>query len=293
MTEWSGKSKGTVLGYRIFVAFCKVGRRPAYLLLRIISFYYFLFAWPQRNSIYRYFRAGHKFSRTKSLISTIQNFYIFGQTLVDKHSVIGNLFSDLNFKFFGDENLSKILEMGKGGILLSAHIGNWEVAAHHLFYLNAKANIVVYDGENEEIKYYLNKISGNKLFNFIIMRKDMSHVFEIGYALSQNEFVCLHADRFLPDSQVIKLSFLGEEAKFPIGPFLLATTFGVPTVVTMAVKEKPDLYHYFCSDIVIRGINEKREIFINRLSTKYVQEVEKMVKKYPTQWFNYYNFWKK
>ena len=30
---------------------------------------------------------------------------------------------------------------------------------------------------------------------------------------------------------------------------------------------------------------------VNELLGKYISEVEKMVLKYPEQWFNYYNFW--
>ncbi len=46
MASWEGKSKGTKTGYRIFVWVLRhLGVRPAYFLLRFVSFYYFLVSW--------------------------------------------------------------------------------------------------------------------------------------------------------------------------------------------------------------------------------------------------------
>ena len=59
------------------------------------------------------------------------------------------------FNFDGEENLRKMVELGKGGLLLSAHIGNWEIAGHLLKRLNTKINIVMFDGEVQQIKAYL------------------------------------------------------------------------------------------------------------------------------------------
>lgn len=44
MSSWHGKSKGTPLGYRIFVWVLKnFGVLPAYFLLRFVVVYYFFF----------------------------------------------------------------------------------------------------------------------------------------------------------------------------------------------------------------------------------------------------------
>ena len=46
MSSWQGKSRGTHLGYRIFVWILKsFGVQPAYFLLRFVAFYYFLFSY--------------------------------------------------------------------------------------------------------------------------------------------------------------------------------------------------------------------------------------------------------
>ena len=65
----------------------------------------------------------------------------------------------------------------------------------------------------------------------------MSHVYAMGEALQKNELICLHADRFLEGNKTIVKNFLGEEANFPQGPFLLSSSFKVPVSVVFAFKE--------------------------------------------------------
>ena len=75
-----------------------------------------------------------------------------------------------------------------------------------------------------------------------------------------------------------------------MGPFLLASTFKVPVSYVFAVKESNLHYHLFASDIKDYAVVAKNEIMPQML-TEYVNEIEKKVKQYPEQWFNYYNFW--
>ena len=56
-TKWQGKSKGTVLGYRIFVFLMKrLGIYAAYSLLVFVALYYFLTEWQSNRFMYYYFR---------------------------------------------------------------------------------------------------------------------------------------------------------------------------------------------------------------------------------------------
>ena len=66
--------------------------------------------------------------------------------------------------------------------------------------------------------------------------------------------------------------------------------FKVPVSYVFAVKESNLHYHLFASDIKDYAAVEKNEIMLQMLAD-YVNEIEKKVKQYPEQWFNYYNFW--
>jgi len=293
MAKWEGKSKGTTLGYKIFVWTSRyLGIAPAYFALRAVAFYFFLLSPKSSTPIYSYFRKHHHWGRMKSILKTYQNNYLLGQTLIDKIVMIAGYRNPFTFYSEGEENLYRMVAMGKGGILLSAHAGNWEMAGHHLKKLNTVINIVMFDGENENIKQYLEKL-GEKSFRVITIKDDMSHVYAMAAALANNEFICMHADRFLEGNKTMPLKFLGEEALFPTGPFQMSAGFNVPVSLVFAFKESSRHYHYYGSSLIQRAENESKKDFADRLAQLYVTDLEKKIRDYPEQWFNYYDFWKK
>jgi predicted LPLAT superfamily acyltransferase len=292
MPQWRGKSKGNKLGYSIFVFVCrKVGVIPAYLLLRFVAAYYFLFSWSTSKHIYQFFRYRIGYGKVKSILKIYTNYYVFGQTLIDKIMVLAGLHQKFTFNFDGVDNLREIVSEGRGGILLSAHVGNWEAAGQLLEHLNSPINIVMFDGEHKQIKEYLDSVAVNKQFKVIAIKDDMSHVYAIGEALQRNELICLHADRFLDDTKTLVKDFLGAPAHIPEGPFALSAVYKVPTSFVFAFKETDTHYHFFGSKFIQRQADEDKASFISRLSGLFVSQLEEKVKRYPEQWFNYYNFW--
>ena len=100
----------------------------------------------------------------------------------------------------------------------------------------------------------------------------------------------MHADRFLEGNKTLIANFLGEPARFPMGPFLLASKFKVPVSYVFAVKESNLHYHLFSSPVKDYSAVAKNDI-MQQMLNEYVAEIEKKITKYPEQWFNYYDFW--
>ncbi len=291
MSAWHGKSKGTPLGYRIFVWVLKTfGVLPAYFLLRFVALYYFFFSYKASRQIYLLYRYKLGYNWFSSIIKVYKNYFLLGQGIIDKVVLMSGIKNNFSFNFDGEDNLRKIAAMKQGGILLSAHIGNWDVAGHFFKRLETPINIVLYDGEDEQIKQYLDGVTGKRSVNIIVIKKDLSHIYAISDALSKNELVCMHADRFLEGNKTINAKFLEEQARFPIGPFQLAATFKVPVSFVFAVKESKLHYHLFASEIKDYSAVDRKEL-IPHMLMDYAAEMEKKVKQYPEQWFNYYNFW--
>jgi predicted LPLAT superfamily acyltransferase len=179
--------------------------------------------------------------------------------------------------------------MERGGILLSGHVGNWEIAGDLLKRLNTKINIVVFDAEHKWIKEYSNQVLFAN-YNLIVMKEDMSHVYEIGDALNRNELICLHADRFVDEAKTLEMEFFNQKALFPVGPFALAATFKVPVSFVFSFKETLRHYHFYGSPIIDFDPTLSKSEYIKYMATQFVQLFQKMVEKYPLQWFNYYKF---
>jgi predicted LPLAT superfamily acyltransferase len=291
MSSWEGKSRGNKLGYSIFIGILRYGGvMPAYVLLRFVAGYYFLFSYSSSRPIFQYFHTKVGYGWWKSLYNVYRNYYVFGQVLIDKVVVMSGLSNKFTFEFEGEAYLREITAAGKGGIMLSAHVGNWEVAGHLFQRLETRINIVMFDGEHERIKKYLSSVTGERNVNIIVIKDDLSHIYAINDALSKQELVCMHADRFLKGNKTVTVPFMGQDAEFPAGPFLLAATFRVPVSLVFACKESNTHYHLYATPP--REYNGRRRQGVELAAQDFVREMETIVKKHPEQWFNYYDFWK-
>ena len=88
--------------------------------------------------------------------------------------------------------------------------------------------------------------------------------------------------------------FLGAEAPFPAGPFILPVKFNVPVSFVFAMKERSDHYHFYATKPVSYNTaknSRERDIQAENLLNEYIVELEIILEKYPDQWFNYYDFW--
>lgn len=292
MPAWIGKSRGNKSGYQFFVWILKQGGvRPAYFLLRFVTLYFYFFSLSASRALYTFYRNRIGFGPIKTIFCIYQNYFLLGQTLIDKVALMSGIDNPFTFHFDGEENLHQMAKLGKGGILLSSHLGNWDIAGHLLKRLNTPINIIIFDGEHEQIKNYLNSVTQEKWVKFIVLKNDLSHIYEISDALKRNEFICMHADRFLPGNKTKSHLFLGKEASFPIGPFVLASTFRVPVSFVFAVKETTLHYHFFAT----KGkdySNVSKSVMMDAVLNDYVKEMEIKTRAYPRQWFNFYDFWK-
>ncbi len=286
--QWEGKSKGTVLGYRIFIFFIKnLGVPSAYGLLYFVAFYYFLFSYKSSRAIYSYFHHRMGYSQLGSVWAVYKNYFVFGKTIIDKVAISSGLKDRFTYECDGVETIVDLLDKKEGGIMISAHVGNFEIAEFFFEEIDTRSQIslVTTDAERRNIKEYMEKVTVRSNIKFILVQEDMSHIFEINNALSNGDLVCFTGDRYLPGSKTLSESLLGATAQFPAGPFLLASRLNVPVLFVYVMKETNKHYHLY----------SRKANFKNRdaqgLLKEYTKSVEWMLKKYPTQWFNYFDFW--
>jgi predicted LPLAT superfamily acyltransferase len=291
--KWEGKTRGGVKGHQIFVFILNFfGLQVAYFFLRFVAFYFLVTAKSTKTAV-KYFKEIHSYNSFNALRAAYTNYFIFGQTLLDKVALLAGMRNKFTVIHEGHEdNLVHLKNLGKGSILLSAHIGNWEIAGQMLESLDTKFNILIYDNEAEKMKAYMGDVMKKKNFKIIAIKDgEMGHLIELHLAFKNNEWVVMHGDRYLPGTTTIEKTFMGRKAKFPAGPFIMAAKFGVPITLVFAVKESTSQYHFFArKPIEIKRARTEVEVE-QAIQDKYVLELEDMVKRYPTQWFNFYDFW--
>jgi len=287
MSGWDGKTKGPLIGYQIFVFVIKTFGVPiAYFILQMVAYYYYLFEKGKREVMIDFYEKALKTTPAKARKLTRTNFYLLGQSIVDATAFLIGKHNHFTHDFTNEQYLIDIQNGGKGGILLSAHLGNWDTAANLLKKrVTPTINVVMLDAEVQKIKDFMDNTTGGSHFNIIPIKNDLSHIVSIHNALKRNEFVAIHADRFIDGAKFLEMDFLGQKAKFPAGPFIIAAKFDAPVTFVFAVKKGK--YHYELS--ATKPIEQK--LTTEQFAQCYVSELENKVKANPEQWFNYFNFY--
>ena len=286
MSEWQGKTRGGLIGHKIFVIVLKyLGLSFAYFILLFVALYFFLFVPKSFRLSYFYFRKVQGFSWFRSILSIYRNYYYFGQVLLDKVAILAGFTQNFSYDFDGRHHLREMVRENKGGILISAHVGNWEVAAHFLNELKGNIHIVMFDGEHEQIKNYLSDVMVKRNVEIIVVKNDLNHIFKINRALQNKEIVCIHGDRFMEGRKTLMCQFFNRPAKFPMGPFHMAAKFEVPIAYVFAFKESNRHYQFYAFPA------EKQREGLEALGQEFANTLESVMRKYPLQWFNYYPFW--
>lgn len=292
MSDWEGKTRGGKFGYWFFIKTIQyLGINVAYTFLLFVVVYFIPFAPKATAATWRYSRKILNYGVLQSVAMLFKNYYRLGQILIDKIAIHSGMEKKYNFKFEHYTEFLDILNSNQGVVMIGAHVGNWEIGTPFFSDYGKKINIVMYDAEHQKIKELLDKNSADKNFKVILVNNDnLTHVFMITEALNKNEYVCFQGDRYVNAEKLLTHSFMGKEASFPAGPFLLASRLKVPVVFYFAMRE-PNRTYRFCFTLANNVTRTKEKRPEQLLLDQYVNTLEKIVSEYPAQWFNYYNFW--
>ncbi len=241
-----------------------------------------------RTCSYRYFRKRMGYGRLKAAWNTYVNHYRFGQVVIDRFA----MFAGRHFKVevVGYEHFQKVAEQDEGFVQLSSHTGCYEAAGYNLKAKCKRFNALVYGGEKATVMEGRREQLDKNNIRMIPVQPDMSHLFLINEALANKETVSMPADRILGSPKTITVNFLGAKARLPMGPFSVATMRGMDTIAVNVMKTSTWTYTAYV-DSLSYDKDAPRKVQMQQLADSYAAALERVVRRYPTQWFNFYDFW--
>ena len=291
--QWKGRSHGGKVGQKsLFYFFRFVNIYWGYGILIFVVPFYMVFSHKGFVSTWYYFRKIQGYGFLKSFWKTYLNHFIFGQTFIDKFVLFAGKKNLFKTSISGQEIFDGIINSNKGAIIASCHIGNFEISGYLLHQNQKRINAIISGAENPVIQQYRDKILSEHNVFPIQISDDMSHIFAINTLLSKGEILSMPCDRVFTGNKTATLDFIGHKAVFPTGAFHLAVKFEVPVITLFVLKQSSKHYN-----IIINRIDRFPEENlspadkINILAQNYVEEIEKILKVYPEQWFNFYKFW--
>jgi len=289
------KKRGNKAGFLFFQYFTRIfGLSGAYNILYFVCLYYLIFDRDAVKKAGHYIR--HRFpecSKIKSLFHVYILFISQGKQLIDRYAHHKN--PDL-FKMSiegTEKTISTIKNLNTGCILLTSHIGNWQLGMDALKHLNYKKLYMLMRPEDNKAIQETLAINSSMDMEFISTSEFLGGTIDVLKALDSGGIVAIMGDRSY-GTQTVEVSFLGEKAYFPYSAFFFAASANCPVVPFYVVKENRNNYKVHMNNILFPKIKHKKENKTVQLTSwvqRYVNELDNFTGKYPYQCFLFNNIW--
>jgi predicted LPLAT superfamily acyltransferase len=162
--------------------------------------------------------------------------------------------------------------------------------------LQVVINALMYTANARHFRSLLEQVNAQSFVRVVdISSLDPWMVLDLRTRLAQGEVVALLGDR-APESSVrraIEVPFLGGIARFPEGPWILASLLEVPVYTVFSMREAGGRYYVEFSELAnqIALPRESRGAALRGYISEFATRLGATVQRYPYQWFNFYPFW--
>jgi len=228
-------------------------------------------------------------SRLKREYTVERVFANFGKYLVDffrfslftKEDILKKV-TLVNTQYFDEALANK-----KGAIILTAHIGNWELGGVAIALSGYPVLAIALPHAESKVNDFFNRQREERGLKIVPIRKA---AFECLHALKNNTFVAILGDRDFTNAGIV-VDFFGKPTLLPKGPAMLALKIGCPIIPGFSVMRdgyKLDVIFEKPLEYSKTGDMQKD---IEEITKQFARHIEKYVKLYPEQWFMFRKFW--
>jgi KDO2-lipid IV(A) lauroyltransferase len=219
-----------------------------------------------------------------------ESFKNIGSTVAEMARVFkgGREWVDSAVIFEGRENVEDALKKGKGVLVLTAHIGNWEVGALASA-RDFRLNFVVRPLDNRFLNRLIYKL--RTIFNSGVIAKKNA-VREILRCLKRNEIVAILMDQNTTREEGVFVDFFGRKACTTPVVALLAMRTGAPVIPAFTIREGIGKFKVIIGEAIEVISSENNQRDIERYTSMFTGAIESIIRKYPDQWFWLHRRWK-
>lgn len=301
--HWSRiRETGSAAGIRTMVWIRRrLGRLPFQFMLTLVIVYYYIAHGLHRRASHTYlkrlwrYRHGHE-PRHLTWLS-LRHFRSFGQSLMDKIDAWSGIPPRLHFSNGSHQRFVDAVASGRGGLMFVSHVGNMEICTAMSDMLeDFRATLLMHTHNARQFDAVLARSTHRDNPPEIIEVSEItpSTAMRLGSRIAEGGFVVIAADRVpISDSgRARTLSFLGHPARFPEGPFWLASLLRCPVYTIGCFREKDGYRVDFDPfDDTSELSRHRRESWIADAMQRYVAWLTRQCESTPLQWFNFFPFW--
>jgi KDO2-lipid IV(A) lauroyltransferase len=265
--------------------------RAAYAFAQVLSDLQYTFSITDRRSVRsnmrKIFNSEHV---DEKLVRDV--FRNFGRYLVDFFRMVRYVnedFVEKNVKCEGVDNVRDVLKRGKGAIIVSAHIGNWELGAIVMKKLGFPVLAVALPHKH---KWITNLFNAQRELSGVTVVTPSVAVRRCLEKLKANESIALVADRDF-GTHGLEMDFLGYKTLLPKGPAILAIKTGAGIVPTFFIRNPDGKFTMTFNKPVYAAYSDDQTIsdkVLMGVINQYIKVVEAKIRQFPGQWLMFREF---
>lgn len=251
-----------------------------YGIMDVVIVFYILFARSYSRAIYHYFRSVHGKRRGAALGHTYLLFRQFGQVIIDRFAVYAGRHFEIETE--GNELVVEAMQQPEGCVLLSSHVGNYEIAGYALR-PTKPMYAIMFGGEKAFVLEHRQREFERNGIHVLFPDDELDYIYTLHDILESGNMLTLFADRNFGSPKTLRVPVLGREAGLPKGPFSIANMYKQTVLCAFAMKESRRKYHIYVRKLTGNSASSYARAFADALT--------EIVNKYPHQWYNFYEFW--
>lgn len=292
--EWLlRKERGSLFWLRVMSRLSLIfGRECSRLILYGIALYFLIAAPAARKASRAYLtRALARPARWQDLYRHI---FWFASTIHDRIYLLNDRDDAFAIHWFGAESLHTQHASGQGLFLFGAHMGSFELMRTLARARpSSKVCMAMYADNARQINSALAAINPRAIQDIIPLGQ-LDAMLTVHHKLSEGAMVGVLADRAVGSDLYHSVTFLGEPAHFPTGPFRMAALLRQKVFFMAGLYKGGKRYdvHFELIADFSELPPEQRDTAISRAIENYALVLEKHCSASPYNWFNFYDFWK-
>ncbi len=218
-------------------------------------------------------------------------FVNYAQMLSDSYSLLLGIPIGYKPTTVGLENMVGAVRGGKGVIAATGHLGMWQIAPS-LAQLRGLARFCLAMAEepNRQVQAFEKQFRDR--FEIIYTTESPFASLRLAQVLREGAMLGMQIDRNI-GGQVIEIPFFGVPVAFPAGPAMLARITGAPIVPHFFVIDEQEgerkVVHYIEPPIAVAHSRDRARD-VHEATAAVVAVYERFVRRYPTQWYHFYDF---
>jgi KDO2-lipid IV(A) lauroyltransferase len=193
----------------------------------------------------------------------------------------------------GGNHLDEAVARGNGAILISPHLGNWELGGLGLAEMGYRINVLTFREPDEKVNELREKVRSERGINFIYVDRDDTSplaIIEAVNALRRNEILALLGDRD-GSSHTAVMDFFGRPAAIPLGAAYLGLASGAPVFPVFVPLEGNRYATIMEEPVYFAGGRASHKSAVLDGIARILRVFERYIRAYPDQWYNFFDYW--